>query len=124
MFVVRFSPISLLYGKPKISELTLIAPRLELVKDKDGEWNLHRYIAGRKGGNEIRRYDVMVHETYIRDAEIRITDKKKNTVKVTGSISGLPAGMDWDSAYDDVSGLVQFQRDAQYFPPKGYKDHK
>lgn len=80
--ILRFSPISLLYGKPKISELTLIAPRLELVKDKDGEWNLHRYIAGRKGGNEIRRYDVMVHETYIRDAEIRITDKKENTVDI------------------------------------------
>ena len=90
---------------------------------KEGKYrNGKKYTSTNKYAEDVKRTFFMPQK-FITNPTLKVTEKK-NTVKVTGSISGLPAGMDWDSAYEDVSGLVQFQRDAQYFPPKGYKDHK
>ncbi len=55
---------------------------------------------------------------------LNIATPSKNSANITGSISGLAPGMDWDSAYEDVSGMVQWVRNATYFPPKGHEDHK
>lgn len=89
---------------------------------KEGKYrNNKKYASTNKYAEDVKRTFFMPQK-FITNPTLKVALKKKS-VKVSGSISGLPAGMDWDSAYEDVSGLVQFQRDAQYFPPVGYKDH-
>ena len=76
--ILKLSPVSLAYGIPVIKELVFIAPRLELIKDENEEWNLRRYLSSRKETEKSRDYAFTVRETYIRDGEIIITDKTKN----------------------------------------------
>ena len=69
------------------------------------------------------KYNFFLPQKTISNPTLHVT-QKKNSVQVSGSISGLPGGMDWDSAYEDVSGMVQYIRNVPYFPPKGHKDRK
>lgn len=73
--ILKISPLSIIYGKPSIKEILFIAPRLELTKDENSEWNLRKYLNRREKDSRDKDYAFTVQETYIRDGEVIITDK-------------------------------------------------
>ncbi|MBR1629505.1 MAG: hypothetical protein IJ679_09650 [Lachnospiraceae bacterium] len=70
-----------------------------------------------------KKYDYFLPTVVKANPTLKVASPSKNSVRVSGSISGLPDNMDWDSAYESVSGIKQWTRNATYFPPKGHPDH-
>ena len=70
-----------------------------------------------------KKYEFFLPNAIKANPTMNANIKSKKSVQIGGSISGLPEGKDWDSAYEDVSGIVQWIRNASYFLPKGHPDH-
>ena len=65
-----------------------------------------------------KRYPFFLPNKVKANPTLNIATPSAKSVEITGPISGLAPGMDWDSAYESVSGIVQWVRNAAYFPPK------
>jgi len=76
---LKLSPMSFIKGVPEIKEIIFVAPRIELIKEKDSQWNIQKYAAAYKKNEKSRRVDVTIHETNVRDAEVIITDRIDKT---------------------------------------------
>ena len=84
-------------------------PRVECAGRLNGD-----SVKGVFDGIKIRedgQYDPeKVFSTHLFDTNSTMHSDVKNSthVVISGKISGLNAGEDWDSAYEKVSGIVQF----------------
>ena len=67
---LKLSPISFIKGVPEIKEIIFVAPRLEIIREKDSQWNLQKYVAAYKNEELGKSIAITIHETNVRDAEI------------------------------------------------------
>lgn len=71
----KYRLLPLLRRRVEIGNITFISPRIELIKNRDGRWNIGDFFAGyRKTGKKHSLNKIMRAE--IKDGEVFITDKK------------------------------------------------
>ena len=121
--VMAANPMARVEGSGRKNGDTIRA-QFNNISIKDGKYrDFKKYQTTNMHVEGKQLYPYFLPEVTKANPTLKVSMPKKNSVKITGSISGLAEGMDWDSAYEDVSGLVQYIRNISYFPPKGHKDH-
>lgn len=72
---MQINPLSLFTGTLEIKELTFIAPRLELVKEKDNTWNLQHFASNYNNNKSASHFNAIINSTVIRDGEIQVLNR-------------------------------------------------
>ncbi len=120
--VMAANPMARVEGSGRKNGDTINA-KFENVSIKEGKYtNTKKYETTNMHVTGNLMFPYFLAQTTKANPTLKISNKKRN-VQITGSISGLAEGQDWDSAYEDVSGLVQYIRNISYFPPEGHADH-
>jgi len=101
---VGFSLLPLIWGQLKISSIEAAAPRLDLVQDADGDWNLIQALAPRQPNPEKESgFVVLVRSFQLRDAALALRTASSEKIyrlknlDLQGSAGVRPSGVSLDA---------------------------